>query len=311
MNIVFAGTPIFALPSLQALAESSYSINAIYTQPDRPAGRGQKLQSSPIKSFAMTREIPIFQPENFKTQESIEMFKSLSPDVFIVIAYGLILPRSILEIPRYGCINVHASLLPRWRGASPIQHAILSGDKETGITIMQMDAGMDTGDMLAKVRCPIKENDTAGTLHDTLSALAPHHLLKVLDSIANHRQQPEQQDNHFATYAPKIKKEDACIQWKQTAFEIDRQIRAFNPWPIAYTLFNDQLVKIHQAKIIDVASTKNPGTVLAIQKNGLLVATGNQCILIEQIQFPGGKIISILDYLNAKPHGFQQDQVLG
>lgn len=310
MNIVFAGTPQFALPSLDAIFQSEHQLLAIYTQPDRPAGRGHKLQPSPIKLWALEHELPVYQPTNFKPQENINDLAALSPDIMIVIAYGLILPRSILEIPKYGCINVHASLLPQWRGASPIQHAILNNDTESGITIMQMDSGMDTGDILATISCPIEHQDTAGTLHDKLAQLAPTVLLNILNQITKEKLTPEPQNNAMATYAPKINKEDASIDWQQSAVHIDCQIRAFNPWPIAYTHANGETIRIHQARTLNTPCGEAPGTILAINKEGIQVATGQHVLLIETLQFAGGKVLKVADWLNAHYNKLHTNQVL-
>lgn len=299
LNIVFAGTPAFGLPCLDALAHSTHRIQAIYTQPDRPAGRGRKLQASAVKEWALAHEIPIYQPLNFKNPQTIAELAALKPDVLVVIAYGLILPKAVLEIPRLGCINVHASLLPRWRGASPIQHAILHGDATSGVTLMQMDAGMDTGAMLRKVTCSITESDTTNTLHDKLAQISAQPLLATLEELANNTSQPELQNNELATYAGKINKENALINWQQTAVEIDRTIRAFNPWPIAYTLFNGTVLRIHQACVIAEEYLQAPGTVVNIDKKGMLIATGNQGLLVEKIQLPGANIITIADWLNS------------
>lgn len=300
MKIVFAGTPAFALPCLDALITSSpHQLQAVYTQPDRPAGRGRKLQASAVKEWALTHQFPVYQPVNFKQNETVDQLAALTPDVLVVIAYGLILPRIILELPRLGCVNVHASLLPRWRGASPIQHAILQGDTDTGVTIMQMDIGMDTGAMLAQMHCPIQPNDTAGQLHDRLAHLAVAPLLNTLDNIASGRAQPKIQGHDLATYAPKISKEDAAIHWHKPAIVIDRQIRAFNPWPIAYTKTGETILRIHQAQLVPKHHTATPGTILSIDKGGMLVAAGEDALLVEHIQFPGGKVISLADWLNA------------
>lgn len=299
LNIVFAGTPEFGLPCLETLFNSRHSIQAVYTQPDRPAGRGRKLQASAIKEWALNHEIPVYQPLHFKNPEAIAELVSLKPDVLVVIAYGLILPKTVLDIPPLGCVNVHASLLPRWRGASPIQSAILHGDSESGVTIMQMDVGMDTGAMLHKVSCPITESDTAQTLHDNLSQISAAPLLQALDELANHTAKPEMQRNELATYANKINKEDARISWQQPAVSIDRQIRAFNPWPIAFTTLGEDVLRIHKAKVISTPSGQKPGTVILINKEGMLVATGDQGILVERIQLPGAKVITIADWLNS------------
>jgi methionyl-tRNA formyltransferase len=299
LNIIFAGTPEFGLPCLDLLKNSTHSLQAIYTQPDRPAGRGRKLQASAVKEWALKHHIPVHQPPNFKDPAAIAELAALKPDVMVVIAYGLILPKTVLDIPRFGCINVHASLLPRWRGASPIQSAILQGDEESGVTIMQMDVGMDTGAMLRKVRCVLTREETAQSLHDKLSDIAAHPLLETLDALATLGTKPEVQNNELATYAKKINKEDALINWQQSAIEIDRKLRAFNPWPIAYTHLGAELVRIHQAQVIPQQSAQNPGTIIHLDKKGLVVATAQQSVLIEKIQFPGGKVISIADWLNS------------
>ncbi|KTD62956.1 methionyl-tRNA formyltransferase [Legionella santicrucis] len=299
LNIVFAGTPAFGIPCLEALLHSNHHLQAIYTQPDRPAGRGRKLQASAVKEWASSHQIPVYQPINFKNPEAVAELMALKPDIMVVIAYGLILPKAVLETPRLGCINVHASLLPRWRGASPIQSAILHGDQETGVTIMQMDVGLDTGAMLHKVICPITSTETANSLHDKLAQIAAQPLLDTLNELANHTAKSEIQNNELATYASKINKEDACISWQQTAIEIDCKIRAFNPWPIAYTFFGEEILRIHQAKVIATAFSQAPGTVVNIDKKGLLIATGDQGLLVEKIQLPGAKVISIADWLNS------------
>lgn len=299
LNIVFAGTPEFALPCLDALLHSRHQLLAVYSQPDRPAGRGRKLQPSAVKNWAVMHGIPVVQPVNFKDEESVEALAALKPDVLVVIAYGLILPQKILDIPKLGCINVHASLLPRWRGASPIQQAILHGDIQSGVTIMQMDAGMDTGDMLCEISCPVDTHETAGTLHDKLSVIAAEPLLETLDALAAGCANPQPQDNSLATPACKIGKEDAAINWQQTAGEIDRLIRAFNPWPIAYTYIGEEVMRIHQATIVPLVTSSSPGTVIAIDKTGMQVATGKHVLRVERVQFAGGKVITISDYLNS------------
>ncbi len=298
LNIVFAGTPAFALPSLDAIAASKHQLQAIYTQPDRPAGRGRKLQASAVKNWAETHQIPIYQPTNFKQEEAVNELAALAPDVMVVIAYGLILPRTVLDLPRLGCINVHGSLLPRWRGASPIQQAVLHGDVETGITIMQMDVGMDTGAMLTRVSCTIG-NNTAGELHDRLAQLATAPLLATLDALSSGHTEAEAQNNDLATHAPKINKENAAINWHKPATEIDRQIRAFNPWPIAYTQIDNITLRIHQAKVVTTMHSEQPGTILSIDRSGMLVATSTDALLVQRLQFPGAKAMSVADWLNA------------
>lgn len=297
MNIVFAGTPAFSLPCLHALASSKHRLLAVYTQPDRPAGRGRELQASPVKTWAQTHAVPIYQPVNFKTPEAVDALRSLAPDVMVVIAYGLILPPAVLAIPRWGCINVHASMLPRWRGASPIQQAILHGDTTSGITIMQLDEGMDTGPMLAQTPCPIAHDDTALHLHDKLAQLATTPLLETLDNLPSLN--GVMQDASLATYAPKILKEHACIDWTQTAFQIDCQIRAYYPWPIAFTSHDNGIIRIHSAAATNTPCMEPPGTIMGIDKHGILVATSHNALLIKQIQYPGGKALAVSDWLHA------------
>lgn len=299
LSVVFAGTPIFGLPCLDAIFASSHQLKAIYTQPDRPSGRGRKLCPSAVKEWAITQQIPVFQPLNFKDPESVAQLAALQPDVLVVIAYGLLLPKSVLEIPRYGCINVHASLLPRWRGASPIQQAILQGDVESGVTIMQMDVGLDTGAMLAKGSCPITTEDTAASLHDKLAQLAVKPLLDTLNALSLNRITPEKQNDDLATYASKINKEDALINWHDSAMVIDRKIRAFNPWPIAYTQLGEESIRILKATPTNITHDATPGAILSLDKKGMLVATGDQGLMVEKIQFPGGKVMTIADWLNA------------
>lgn len=299
LKIVFAGTPEFAIPSLQALYDASHHLLAVYTQPDRPAGRGRKLQASSVKNWALAHQIPIFQPFNFKQEQDIQTLAALKPDLMVVIAYGLILPPKVLAIPRLGCINVHASLLPRWRGASPIQQALLHGDDKTGVTIMQMNAGMDTGDKLAEVSYAILPEDTAGSLQAKLAQLAVTPLLTTLQDLAIGQAKPVPQAEQLVSYASKIKKEDAAINWQQSAQDIVNQIRAFNPWPVAYTQAGEERWRIHQAHRVAHTGSEKPGTVMAIDKQGILVATGNQALMIEVLQFPGSKVMPVSAWLNA------------
>lgn len=299
LNIVFAGTPAFGLPCLEALESSCHTVKAVYTQPDRPAGRGRKLQASAVKQWAIAKNKPVYQPLNFKDPETIATLAALAPDVIVVIAYGLILPKTVLTIPRFGCINVHASLLPAWRGASPIQQALLQGDAITGVTIMQMDAGMDTGDMLTKVECPVSAQDTAETLQAKLAEISALPLLATLDALLNNTLKPEKQEEHLASYAPKILKEQAKIDWSSTATRIAQQIRAYNPWPIAYTHFGEEILRIHQASPGQNLCMEPPGTILRIDRQGIFVATADYPICIEKIQFPGGKAITVAEWLNA------------
>ncbi len=299
LNVVFAGTPAFGLPVLEAIAQSGHHLAAVYTQPDRPAGRGRKLMPSAVKSWAVEREIPVFQPEQLKTPEEQQRLASLKPDVMIVVAYGLLLPQAVLDIPSYGCINVHASILPRWRGASPIQQAILHGDEISGVTIMKMDAGLDTGDSLSIARCQLSSDETAATLHDKLSMMAAEPLIDCLNSIEACLAGAQKQDNTQATLAPKIKKEEAQLDWQQPALLLERQVRAFNPWPIAFFILGDERVRVYQARVIETKKPAKPGTVTAISPEGIQVAASDKSLLIEILQFPGKKPLKVADWLNA------------
>lgn len=298
-RVIFAGTPHFGLPCLEALHQSSHDIIAVYTQPDRPAGRGRMLQASPIKQWALEHQIPVHQPIHFKSAADIETLAALKPDVMIVIAYGLLLPQVVLDIPRFGCINVHASMLPRWRGASPIQQVILHGDEMSGVTIMQMEAGLDTGPMLLQRTCHITPETSAGMLHDTLASIAVDPLLSVVSHLEESILHAVIQDDSKATYAKKIQKQDACIQWHQPALTIHRQIRAFNPWPVAWTHVKGQFLKIYTATVSETDQQDMPGKILDITKQGMLIATGNDALRIETMQFDGKKVLPVRDWLNS------------
>ena len=300
LRIVFAGTPEFGLPCLEALYAAEHELIALYTQPDRPAGRGRRMHYSAVKTWGLAHHIPLYQPVNFKSPETVAELATLAPDLIVVIAYGLILPKSVLAIPRLGCINVHASLLPRWRGASPIQQALLSGDTETGVTIMQMDVGMDTGDCLLQSTCGIESTDTSASLHQRLSVLAPEPLLRTIYALAKGEATPVQQAEERVTYAPKIQKQDAAIQWDQPASVLDRHIRGYSPWPVAYTQIDGINIRIYQAHPIKQLSDHPPGTILDIHPKGLLVNTGQGVLCITSLQFPGGNPITINDYINAR-----------
>ena len=300
LRIVFAGTPEFGLPCLEALHSPAHELIALYTQPDRPAGRGQRMHYSAIKTWGLAHHLPLYQPINFKSPETVAELAALAPDLIVVIAYGLILPKSVLVIPRLGCVNVHASLLPRWRGASPIQQALLTGDNETGVTIMQMDVGMDTGDCFLQSICRIESTDTSASLHQRLSVLAPEPLLRTIDALAKGEARPVQQTEEGVTYAPKIQKQDAAIQWDQPASVLDRHIRGYSPWPVAYTQIDSINIRIYQAHPIEQISDHPPGTILDINPKGLLVNTGHGVLCITCLQFPGGKPITLSDYINAR-----------
>lgn len=300
LRIVYAGTPEFAVPALEALIASPHEVVAVYTQPDRPAGRGRRLQASPTKQLALEHGIPVEQPERLKAPEDQARLRDYRPDVIIVAAYGLILPQAVLDIPRHGCLNVHASLLPRWRGAAPIQRAILAGDAETGVTIMQMAAGLDTGDMLARHPCPIGPGDSAAMLHDRLARLGAEALLATLDDLAAGRLAPEPQDERLATYATKLTKDEAEIDWQQSAAAIDRTVRAYNPWPVAFTRLGGEPLRIWEARPLAEDAGTEPGTVVVEGANGIDVASGSGRLRILRLQLPGGKPLAAREFLNGR-----------
>lgn len=258
LNIIFAGTPDFASAHLQTVLDTQHNVIAVYTQPDRPAGRGRKLKPSPVKERALQHDIPVYQPKSLRDEAAQEELAALNADLMIVVAYGLILPQVVLDTPEYGCINVHGSILPRWRGAAPIQRAIAAGDKESGVTIMQMDAGLDTGDMLIKAYCPIHTVDTSSDLHDRLIEVGKPALVEAINAMANSVLTPEKQDDDLACYAHKMSKEEARIDWHQSAEELDCLVRAFNPWPVATTELDDLLIRVWEAEGISESSDKAP-----------------------------------------------------
>ncbi|MCW9013391.1 MAG: methionyl-tRNA formyltransferase [Gammaproteobacteria bacterium] len=303
LKIIFAGTPDFSVPPLTALIESEHQVVAVYTQPDRPAGRGRKLTASPVKQLALEHDIPVYQPLNFKSAEDQQALIDLQADLMVVVAYGLILPKVILDAPRLGCINIHASLLPRWRGAAPIQRAILAGDAESGITIMQMDAGLDTGDMLLKKTCPVQAEDTGSSLHDKLSIMGAEALMETLPLLAGQSLKPEKQDDSLACYAEKLHKSEALLDWQQPARQLAAKVRAFNAWPVAQTEMvqngKTQMLRIWQAQRVDRSSDAVPGTVLKCDKEGIDVATGEGVLRMQQIQLPGKKPMDVPAFVNA------------
>ena len=300
MRIVFAGTPEFAVPPLRALLDSPHEICGVYTQPDRPAGRGRKLTPSPVKVLALEAGLPVFQPETLKDEAAQRHLRNLKPDLMVVVAYGLLLPRAVIDIPPLGCINIHASLLPRWRGAAPIQRSILAGDSETGVTIMFIEPRLDAGPMLLKKSCPIGPDDTAGDLHDRLSRIGAEALLETLPSIAAGTAQPEIQDESLVTHAAKINKDDAQLDWNRPAAELQCQVRAFNPWPVAETVYRDQILRVWRATVVPASRSEPPGTLL-IDGENLDVVTGHDCLRLLEIQLPGGKRISARDFINGHP----------
>ncbi|MDM7857697.1 methionyl-tRNA formyltransferase [Thiopseudomonas acetoxidans] len=308
-RIVFAGTPEFAAQHLQALLDSQHKVVSVYTQPDRPAGRGQKLVASPVKQLALAHDIPVLQPQNLRTEEAQATLAEFKADLMVVVAYGLILPQAILDTPRLGCINSHASLLPRWRGAAPIQRAIEAGDAETGVTVMQMEAGLDTGPMLLKVATPIAASDTGGSLHDRLASMGPPAVLETVAQLLAGTAQPVIQQNELATYAHKLSKGCAFIDWQQPAQVIERAVRAFHPWPISHTLLGETSIKVHAAQVVEQQGT--PGSILQVSREGLLVACGQDALLITQMQLPNAKALAFADIYNGRADLFTLGQVLG
>jgi len=301
LTIAFAGTPELAATVLDKLvSDGTHRITCVYTQPDKPAGRGQKIHKSPVKLLAEHHLLPVRQPLN--RAELLDDRSLEQVDLLIVAAYGMILPEALLSRPRFGCINIHTSLLPRWRGAAPIQRAILAGDQETGITIMQMDSGLDTGDILYQQTCPILATDTSGSLHEKLAFIGSECILTVLNRLQNGSLEPVQQDTVGVTYANKIQKSEAEINWANTAAVIDRQIRAFNPAPVAYTTLNNQAMRIWQAQVLDQSVTASaPGTILQYSPEGIDVSTTDKVIRIERLQLPGKKTVGIRDFFNGNP----------
>jgi methionyl-tRNA formyltransferase len=301
LNILFAGTPDFAVPPLAALIDSPHRIVAVLTQPDRPAGRGRRLTPSPVRRHAEAHGLTVLTPATLKDPTLQSELRALQADLMVVVAYGLILPQAVLEIPRHGCINIHASLLPRWRGAAPIHRALLAGDRETGITLMQMDAGLDTGPMLRVRRLPIDPDDTSGTLHDRLATLGAEVLMETLALIQAGTLQPVAQDDALASYAHKLDKAEADIDWHSDAVALERQVRAFNPWPVAQTLWQGRTLRIWQAQARPAAGTALPGRILHADRNGIDVATGNGILRLLQVQLPGARPIGAGDLHNAHP----------
>lgn len=306
MRLLFAGTPDFAAASLSALLAGKHEVVAVLTQPDRPAGRGRQLVASPVKQLATTAGLSVLQPTTLKTPQIQATLSDLKPDLMIVVAYGLILPPAVLSLPRLGCINVHASLLPRWRGAAPIQRAIAAGDASTGITIMQMDAGLDTGDMLLRVETPILPDDTGGGLHDRLADMGAAALLEVLGRLPA---DGTPQNNQDSCYAPKLTKEEALIDWRRPAIELHNLIRAFNPWPVAHTTLAGQALRIwrsHPAK-----GTGTPGEILRSDDQRLLIACGEGALELLEIQLPGKKVLSVVEVLRGQARLFEAGTLLG
>ena len=305
LKLIFAGTPDFAARHLAALLSSGHEVVAVYTQPDKPAGRGQKLTASPVKELALAHDLPVYQPASLRNEAAQAELAALGADLMVVVAYGLILPKAVLDTPRLGCINVHGSLLPRWRGAAPIQRSIWAGDAETGVTIMQMDVGLDTGAMIRKVTCPIASDETSASLYDKLAGLGPQALVDTLDAMAAGGTAAEPQDDALANYAEKLSKEEARIDWSMDAVAIERCIRAFNPWPISWFDVAGQTVKVWQAEVLPQAHGQAAGTLLKADKQGIEVATGQGVLRLLTLQPPGKKAMSVADLLNSRRDWFE------
>ena len=300
LKVIFAGTPDFAAVALEALLNSSHQVIAVYTQPDRPAGRGLKLTPSPVKELALTYQIPVYQPKSLKETNEVDLIAQLKADVMVVAAYGMLLPAAVLGLPRLGCVNIHPSLLPRWRGAAPIQRTIYAGDAITGVSIMQMDQGLDTGPVFLQRQYVLDAEETSQTLHDELAIVGAKALIETLDLLAQLAIHPKPQDNSLTTYAHKISKEEALIDWTLPAVELEQTVRAFNPWPIAYTSWHGQNLRIWRAKAIARDHDVAPRTLLHASHEGIDIATGKGVLRLLQVQLPGGKVLPVTDFYNAR-----------
>lgn len=299
LKIIFAGTPEFAASALQAILLSPHQVLAVYTQPDRPAGRGLKLTASAVKELAIANSLPVHQPVSLKDANEQHLLKNYHADVMVVAAYGMLLPEAVLTIPKYGCINIHPSKLPRWRGAAPIPRTIFAGDKMTAMTIMQMDKGLDTGDILLQHEYALADNETAKTLHDKMAKMGGDAIVEALNLLAHGKLIPIKQDNTKATYANKMTKEEARIDWQQSAAEIENKIRAFNPWPVAFTEWNGETLRIWMARALSQPCNQAPGSITHTSPEGIDVATSNGTLRLLQLQLPGGKVLSAGEFYNA------------
>lgn len=298
MKIIFAGTPDFAVPALLMLLGSEHEVVAVYTQPDRPSGRGRKLQLGPVKQLALSADIPVFQPINLKQEEDVAQLKTLDADLMVVVAYGLILTQAVLDVPRLGCINIHGSLLPRWRGAAPINRAIMAGDKQTGVTIMRVVKQLDAGDMLLKIACEIGDQETASELHDRMMVMGAEGLRKTLELMQANQLSPEKQDEALVTYAHKLDKSESALDWTRSAGDLVRQVRGLNAWPVAQTKLQGKVMRVWQVEVVDINSNATPGLILDDNKH-IDVVTGDGVLRLLEIQMPGKKRMQVVDFLNA------------
>ncbi|XQW85162.1 methionyl-tRNA formyltransferase [Thalassotalea piscium] len=309
LNVIFAGTPDFAAQHLQALIASQHNVVAVYCPPDKPAGRGKKLTACATKLLALEHNIPVEQPINFKEQADQKLLASYQADVMVVVAYGLLLPEVILNTPRLGCINVHGSLLPKWRGAAPIQRAVEAGDEKTGVTIMQMDKGLDTGDMILTASCDITKNDTSASIYEALAKLGPKALLDTLALMSNGAYERTPQNNEDATYAAKLDKSEAELNWQLPAVDLHRKLRAYIPWPVAQFTYTDNKqaphrIRVWQASVEEIAHNYTPGTIISVDKSGIVVATSENALKLEIMQLPGKKALPCQDILNSRAQWF-------
>ena len=308
LRIIFAGTPDFAARHLAALLDSPHQVIAVYSQPDRPAGRGHQLQQSPVKQLALQHDIPVYQPKSLKKAAAQQELAALNADLMVVVAYGLILPQAVLDAPRLGCINVHGSLLPRWRGAAPIQRAIWAGDAESGVTIMQMDIGLDTGAMLSKVSTPIAPDETSTSLYEKLAQTGPVALIEALAQLEELQAKAQPQQDELANYAEKLSKEEALLDFNKPAVALEREIRAFNPWPVSYLQLGNQQLKIWRA--VTEPGSGTPGQVVRVDKKGIAIQTSDGVLVITELQPAGKKAMKAVDFLNGRADWFQAGQLL-